>query len=95
VRASKRNLGLPENEALTYEMSGTHGTYERLGEIACPVLVLSGRDEPMQPAAWAEQVAQALPAGRFERHDELGHFGPLEAPDLVGDVIERFFSALA
>jgi pimeloyl-ACP methyl ester carboxylesterase len=84
----------PENEARTYEMSGTHGTFERLDEIACPVLVLSGRDEPMQPAAWAEQVADAMPSGRFERHDELGHFGPLEAPDLVADVIAGFFSSL-
>jgi len=86
---------LPEHEAQTYEMSGSHDTFARLGEVQCAVLVMSGRDEPMQPAAWAENVAQAIPNGHFERHDELGHMGPLEAPDLVGDVVDRFFSAIS
>ena len=63
-----------ESEARTYEGSQTHDTFARLGEIRCPVLVLSGSFQPFQPASWARQVADNLPRGTLRparRHRPL------------------------
>ncbi|MFM7062183.1 MAG: alpha/beta fold hydrolase [Actinomycetes bacterium] len=70
----------PEVEAANYEMGARHDGFAHLGEVACPVAVLRGNDEVPGPAGFAEDVADALPAGVLEVHDELFHFGPLEAP---------------
>ena len=40
-------------------------------------------------AAFASAVAGALPRGRFVSFDELGHFGPLEAPGAVAAAAAR------
>lgn len=37
-------------------------------------------------------LALALPRGRAECFDHLGHFGPLEDPVLIGKCMSRFFS---
>lgn len=71
---------LPANEARVYEMAGGAGAFPRLGELTCPVVVVRGRHDGFGPAAFAERVAAAIPQGRLEVHDDLGHFGPLEAP---------------
>lgn len=70
----------PEREAANYEVGGAHRTFERLGELGCPVTVLHGRVDGVGPAALAPHIADAIPAGRLEAHPDLGHFGPLEDP---------------
>lgn len=85
----------PESEARTFEASGSDATWDRLGEIRCPVLVLSGRVEPFQPSSWARQVVDAIPGARFEHSEHLGHFGPMEDPPAIADAIDAFFRSLA
>lgn len=70
----------PEFEASTYETGMSHGAFERLGELRCPVTVLRGSADAFGPAAVAPMVAESLPEGQLEDHPELGHFGPLEDP---------------
>ena len=70
----------PRREAANYEVGGLHRTFERLGELQCPVTVLRGRAEGQGPASLAALVASEIPAGRLEEHPMLGHFGPLEDP---------------
>jgi pimeloyl-ACP methyl ester carboxylesterase len=84
-----------ESEARTYEGSQTHDTFARLGEIRCPVLVLSGSFQPFQPASWARQVADNLPRGTFARLDDIGHFGPMEDPEEVAGVVADYFAGVA
>ena len=48
--------------------------------MACPVTVVRGHTMVAGPASFADRVADALPRGHLEAHDDLGHFGPLEAP---------------
>ena len=79
-----------EHEARVYEASIRHHTFARLGQLDCPVLVLAGGDAS-PPAGWAERAAAAIPGGRFQRVDAVGHFGPLEAPDLLADLVDAFF----
>jgi pimeloyl-ACP methyl ester carboxylesterase len=83
----------PETEARTFEGSARHDTYSRLGEIHCPVLVMSGPAADGRPAEIASDVARHLPHGELHTFERLGHFGPLEDPPAVAAVVSAFFSA--
>ena len=82
----------PEDESQTYRQAPGHQAFARLGEVACPVVVACGRDEP-GPVRFAPAVADALPHGRLERHP-FGHFGPLEAPEVCADAVRAFARSL-
>lgn len=73
----------PEIEAQVYEMAPHHDAFAHLGEVHCPVTVAMGATDGYGPAAFAEQIAAALPEGRLVRYPDLGHFGPLEAPGRI------------
>jgi pimeloyl-ACP methyl ester carboxylesterase len=77
----------PEHEAQVYRMGAQHRAFERLGQVGCPVTVAVGAVTPYGPAAAAEQIVSALPAGRLEVHPDLGHFGPLEDPPSIAAAI--------
>jgi pimeloyl-ACP methyl ester carboxylesterase len=79
----------PDLEARTYEAATKHGAFDRLAEILCPVLVAASGDGEI-PAKIAPLVAKALPHGRLERFDDLGHLGPIEAPGRVAAAIDDF-----
>ena len=48
---------------------------------------------PNWPAAFAPQIAEALPHGELVVFDHLGHFGPLEDPDAVAADVLRALSS--
>jgi pimeloyl-ACP methyl ester carboxylesterase len=81
---------LPETEASTFEASGSHHTWDALPDITTPVLVLSGRPEPLQPSIISEMVAELLPNGTYVDLDELDHFGPMTDPAGIAALIARF-----
>jgi len=83
----------PQDESQIYRGGGSHGAFDHLGEVGCPVVVACGRDEA-GPVMFAPAVADALPEGRLERHPPLGHFGPLEAPPICADAIAAFALAV-
>jgi pimeloyl-ACP methyl ester carboxylesterase len=86
----------PEHEAEVYQMGSRHGAYDHLASVACPVTIARGGDNTgFGPAAFADVIAQALPHGRLEVFDDLGHFGPLERPAEVAAAIERSWSRLS
>jgi pimeloyl-ACP methyl ester carboxylesterase len=79
-----------ENEARAFEMAAEHRTFDRLGELRCPVLVMAG--VVGGAAQFAEAVANDIPGAQFHRFGGLGHFGPMEDPAQVAAVIEEFFA---
>jgi len=83
----------PEDEAQVFRRGGDHHAFDRLGEVGCPVVVACGADEH-GPALFAAEVADALPRGRLERHEHVGHFGPLEAPEHLAAAIRAFAATL-
>lgn len=85
----------PEDEARMYTMGATHDAFEHLAEVACPVLVVRGDRGSMGPAAFASEVVAALPNGRLEAHDDLGHFAPMQAPARMAASITEFLVGLA
>lgn len=52
------------------------GTPFRLAEIAMPVLVLHGTDDPLFPPAHGEALAAAIPGARLVRLEGMGHESP-------------------
>jgi proline iminopeptidase len=65
-------------EAAEHFTRGEEQTFdfrERLGEIRCPVLLLSGELDPGGPIEDAEELAAGLPSGRlrFVRFADAGH----------------------
>lgn len=85
---------VPEDEARIYTTSSTCTAYERLGSVACPVVVVRGAMSELSPAGIAAPVAAALPRGRLVAHDELSHFGPMEDPVGLAGEIDTFLATL-
>lgn len=84
----------PEHEARTYEMGPRHHTFEHLGRVGCPVLVIGGNPDGNPPGAIAAVVAEHLPHARFVLLGELGHFGPMQDPERVAALVEAFADEL-
>jgi len=85
----------PEIEADIYRASNAHDTWERLGELEIPVLVLAGENsDPIPPEFAREQTARFRRAG-LEIVPGAGHFLPMEKPDLVADRIQRLVAAFS
>jgi pimeloyl-ACP methyl ester carboxylesterase len=83
----------PENESEVYRMGAQHGAFGQLHSIGCPVTVARGAISDAGPASVAEEIVRALPDGRLEVFDHLGHFGPLERPAEIAAAVERFLAA--
>ena len=77
----------PETEAETFDNGANHTTWDHLGRIETPVVVVSGRVEDSQPSAVAELIAERLPNGRFVQLEHLDHFGPMTHPAEVAALI--------
>ena len=79
-----------ETEARTFEASGGLPT-EEVSAIGVPATVAAGTVVAgvSNPGIFASAIAEALPAGRFLSFENLGHFGPLEAPGVVAAAAVR------
>ena len=83
----------PEVEARVYETAGEHDAFDRLAEVACPVVVAYGGAGEWPPGL-ADALVRRLPAGRAEAVEGVGHFGPLERPGTVASSVRRFLDDL-
>ncbi|MCU4184237.1 alpha/beta hydrolase [Acidiferrimicrobium sp. IK] len=82
-------LRLPgPEEATVYEGAPRTDIFSRLGEVQIPVTVAGGDlGPPGGPGSIVDLIAERLPAGRSQHFATLGHFGPMEDPQLVADAI--------
>jgi pimeloyl-ACP methyl ester carboxylesterase len=83
----------PADEAQVFRGGGGPPTFERLGEVGCSVRIVCGAPEP-GPAAFAAELAAALPHGLLQHHEHLSHFGPMEAPSELAASVRAFASTL-
>ena len=65
----------------------------RVGTIAAPTLVVTGRGDQRSTPAMAEALASALPNGRSMILNRVRHLAPLEAPRIVAELIDEFTTA--
>ncbi len=85
-----------ENEARVYG-TGEEVDFKRLGELTMPTVVAAGgelHDVNALPARVAPFVAEALGNCRLEVHDQVTHFGPMEAPSDMAASIARHVEAV-
>ena len=84
-----------ENEARVFGSSEPID-FADLGAVTIPTVIAAGGDDDEAhaiPAKAAPLVAEALGAGRLERHEALSHFGPMQAPRaMAASVIEHVSS---
>jgi len=83
----------PDDEAQVFRGGGGHEGFHHLGEVRCPVVVACG-EQTAGPAAFAGAIARALPEGHLERHQHMGHFGPLEAPGVLAASVVAFAATI-
>ncbi|MQY19430.1 alpha/beta fold hydrolase [Nocardia macrotermitis] len=59
--------------------------------IKVPCLSVGFADDRMIPPYLAREVAQVIPAARYQEIPDAGHYGYLERPDAVNKVLLEFF----
>jgi proline-specific peptidase len=87
-------------DVMFHYSGGEDRTFDLLPDLArvrCPALVLAGEDDPITPAADAEDIAAALPAGvaRLERFTDCGHGTFRDAPERTFRVLREFLAECA
>lgn len=77
-------------EAWSYDHRG------KLGDVTCPVLVVSGAYDPVTRPDWGREVYEALPGGlgQFLLLEDASHMIPTDAPEAFFEAVERFVSGL-
>jgi pimeloyl-ACP methyl ester carboxylesterase len=65
-----------------------------LPTIACPTLVLCGREDALTPVAVHEEMAAAIPRARLVVVDGSGHLAPLERPAAVSAALAAWLDAI-
>lgn len=61
-----------------------------LGAIACPTLVLCGREDAATPLGLSEEIAAAIPGATLEIVEECGHLSTMERPEAVNAALLRW-----
>lgn len=85
----------PEHEARTYETGSSSGAWSELPQINTRVWVISGAPAQYQPSSFAINVADELPNATYVQFDEMGHFGPLEHPVIIANLVESILATQA
>ncbi|MGE3075498.1 MAG: alpha/beta fold hydrolase [Dehalococcoidia bacterium] len=74
------------------EAMSNWSSFDRLGTIACPTLVICGEDDGMVPPENSRQIAAKIPDARLELIPQCGHLPMLEQPERVADLVLGFVS---
>lgn len=77
----------PGDEAQVYRMGRSHGGWDALPGVACPVTIACGGPTATVGADVARLLVERLPDGRIDVFEGLGHFGPLEDPAAVAAAV--------
>lgn len=67
---------------------------DQIGQIACPTLLIWGREDVVTPPAAAEEFYNLLPDARLHWIDACGHAPMMEAPEEFAAAMQRFFDEL-
>jgi pimeloyl-ACP methyl ester carboxylesterase len=64
-----------------------------LRTIACPTLVLCGRQDALTPLGRHEEMARAIAGSKLEIIEDCGHLSTLERPAEVNAALRRWLAA--
>jgi pimeloyl-ACP methyl ester carboxylesterase len=85
VRGSGKPGFLPALDALT-----DYPIRDRLGEIACPTLIVWGAEDKLVPARDADEFARLIPNSRKVVWAQTGHVAMLERPEAFNALVQAF-----
>lgn len=92
VERSIRYQPTPQGAAGQMRALSFFNVKRRLGEIRCPVLVMTGDEDRMMPPANAHLLADGIPGARLHVVEGAGHTFFLEKPEEVTRVLIEFFT---
>jgi pimeloyl-ACP methyl ester carboxylesterase len=93
VKSMARNTG---KDAFIRQQRAIMSRADSLGllaTIACPTLVLCGRQDALPPLARHEEMAAAIKGARLEVIEDCGHLSTLEKPAEVNAALRRWLVA--
>ncbi|MFM7950406.1 MAG: alpha/beta fold hydrolase [Acidimicrobiaceae bacterium] len=85
----------PEHEARNFEMGAIHETWDSLKDLRVPTWVVSGAQHQGQPSGFAASIAEQISNSHFVEWQDLGHFGPMQQPERLADLIREVDSLTA
>jgi len=91
LQLSMRYWPTPEGAAGQIAALSVFNVKKRLGEIRCPVLVITGMEDRMMPPENSRLLAEGIPKARLYMVEGAGHSFFLEKPDEVNRVLVEFF----
>ena len=71
-----------------------HDTYDRLPNISCPTLVITGKDDALISWENSRLLAERIPGATLEVLDPAGHCFWLERPEESRAAMVRFFQSI-
>lgn len=71
------------------------GDEDRLGEIACPTLVVAATQDQLRSIAEAKQLRDGITGARLEIIEGAGHMIPIEAPEAMSAVLGAWLAEVA
>lgn len=69
------------------------GSYADLHRIACPTLIVASDADRLRTVEESEEMAQRIPAARFEIVRDCGHMTPMEKPQELFRIIDDWLAA--
>ena len=88
--AMAKSLGVAVAIRQMRSLLGYGGFHGDLGKIACPTMVICGREDRRTPVAAHEEMARGIPEARLRVIERAGHFTPLEEPQAVTDALAEW-----
>ncbi|PIW28376.1 MAG: alpha/beta hydrolase [Rhodospirillales bacterium CG15_BIG_FIL_POST_REV_8_21_14_020_66_15] len=92
VRASARNVGADAYRRQQTAIINRPDNRANLSRIACPTLVLCGRQDVLTPPTVHEEMASAIPGAKLVIVENCGHLSPLERPEAVSAVLRYWLA---
>jgi pimeloyl-ACP methyl ester carboxylesterase len=93
IKSMARNVGKEAFVRQERAIMSRADSLPLLPRIACPALVLCGRQDALIPLARHEEMADAIPGAKLEVVEECGHLSTLEKPDEVSAAFRRWLTA--
>jgi 3-oxoadipate enol-lactonase len=85
----------PVGFARRLEALQTFDTYDRLPQIKCPTLVITGKDDALIPWDNSRLIAGRIPGAQLRILEPAGHCFWLEQPEQSHEAIEHFLETIA
>jgi pimeloyl-ACP methyl ester carboxylesterase len=70
------------------------GDIDRLGEIACPTLVIAGEKDRLRSLEESQELRDGIPGATMQVIEGAGHMMPMETPDALTGVILDWWKGL-